>query len=303
MKNIRTLILGISVLCGVILSSCTESDPNDTTIPAYIEVSAFKVENTPGNSVSSYEGCFTSDINTVEITVKNDKESCLIGVFELPCRVPVLREGKYDILLKPCIKLNGISATRSSYPFYSDVTIKGVNLVPDSTIVVDTQNVHYMSYTNFLWTEYCEHFVTNPFVPDTGATIVKIIKNNDTVLSDNGCAAVYLSPDQTEFEFVRRDSCTHKNYDALILEMDYWTNVPLEVGLKGKNTSGGAEYTLYGISLYPNQGWQKIYIQLGRLWSNGFSYYPTFKVAFRVSNADGIEGKTYIDNLKLVAYK
>ena len=300
MKRISILKICSAIFGLVLLGSCTKSDPNDTTIPSFIEVSAFKVENTSGNSMSNFEGCFTSNISTVEITVKNSVENKLLGVFELPCRVPVLREGKYDVVLKPAITLNGISATRSSYPFYTDVTIKDVNFVPDSTIVIDTQAVNYQSYTRFVWQEYFEEFVTNPFAPDS---IMKVIKNNDTVLSDNGSGVVYMRPEQKELLFTCKDSCVVNVNDALILEMDYWTNVPFEIGLKSKKTSSGAEATYYAISLYPNDGWEKIYIQLGRLWGNTFNYFNTFKVAFRLSNGNGIEGRTYIDNLKLTAYK
>ena len=299
MKKINVLKICSAIFGLVLISSCTKGDPYDTTVPSYIEVSAFKVENTPDNSVSNFEGCFTSNINTVEITVKNSVENKLIGVFELPCRVPILREGKFDVVLKPSIKLNGISATRNFYPFYNEVVVKDVNFVPDSTVVVDTQTVYYnTTHTRFVWQQYFEQFVTNPFTPDS---IVKITK--DTVRSDNSSGVIYIRPDQKELAFVTRDSCIVTNNGALFLEMDYWTNVPFEIGLKAKNTSGGVESTYYGISLYPNKGWEKIYIQLGRLWSNTFNYYHTFKVAFRVSNSEGIEGKTYIDNLKLVAYK
>ena len=137
-------ILGICIVGGLFVTSCK---PEEGGIPSCIEVTAFKVEDDPSNSVSRYEGCFTSDINTVEITVKGNGVSELIGVFELPCRVPVLREGVYDVILKPSIKLNGISGTRNWYPFYTDAVVKNVNFVPDSVISVDTQVVHYASYT------------------------------------------------------------------------------------------------------------------------------------------------------------
>ena len=292
-------ILGLCIAGGMFMTSCK---PDEGGIPSFIEVTAFKVEDTPGNSVSRYEGCFTSNINTVEITVENSTESNLIGVFELPCRVPVLCEGEYDVVLKPAIKLNGISGTRSSYPFYTDAVVKKVNFVPDSVITLDTQAVHYTNYTRFAWEEYCENWVVNPFLP-VGDTAVHIVKDKDTVRSDAGCAAIYMSPSQDSLVFTLKDSCIVNINDALILEMDYWTNVPLEIGMQSKYSSGSTEATYYAISLYPNQGWQKIYIQLGRLWSNAFNYYNTFKLVFRVTNPDGIEAKTYMDNFKLTAYK
>ena len=73
--------------------------------------------------------------------------------------------------------------------------------------------------------------------------------------------------------------------------------------MRSKYSSGSTEETYYAISLYPNEGWQKIYIQLGRLWSTAFNYYNTFKLVFRVTNPDNIEAKTYLDNFKLTAYK
>lgn len=292
-------ILGLCIVGGLFITSCKT---DDMTIPSFIEVKAFKVEDNPGNSVSRYEGCFTSDINTVEITVQGNGVNELVGVFELPCRVPVLLTGQYDVVLKPAIKLNGISGTRSSYPFYTDAVVKNVNFVPDSIVTLDTQVVHYANYTRFVWEEYCEHWVVNPFLP-VGDTTVHIVRGNDTVCSDDGCAAIYMSPSQDSLVFTRKDSCIVNVNDALILEMDYWTNVPLEVGMHAKNSSGSTESTYYAITLHPNEGWQKIYIQLGRLWGNTFNYYNTFKLVFRVTNPDNIEAKTYMDNFKLTAYR
>ncbi|MBO7542178.1 MAG: hypothetical protein J6T33_11035 [Bacteroidales bacterium] len=297
-KNIILTSIAALLLC----LSCNKFE-GDQTVPAFISIDKIEVANDPHNSISNYSGCFTSNIDAVQITLRNSEENHQLGVFTLPCRVPVLRQGEYTISLTPVIKLNGIAATRSSYPFYRNINIKNQTLTPDRCLELGSQTTYYDS-TGFLykvWEEYFEPEIPTLSLPDT---IVQRVTSPDTVRSDRGCGAVYLKTDQSAATFISNEEFTVTDNGALFLELDYWTNVPLSVGLCSRTSLNSKYETFYAITLYPNfdKGWNKIYIQLGKLWSQ-YSYYKQFHIAFQSVNSNGIEGKVYIDNIKLTAYK
>lgn len=296
-RNIIAIIFSAVLIC----LSCNKFE-GDQTVPAFISVDGIDVANNPNNSLSNYSGCFTSNIDAVQITVGNSQENHVLGVFTLPCRVPVLRSGQYNIKLKPVIKYNGIAATRNSYPFYRDIEIKDQTLEPDKCLELGNRTTYYESnYLFKVWEEYFEPEIPTLSLPDT---IVHRVSATDTVRSDRGCGAIYLAPDQSAATFISNKEFTVSNNGTLFLELDYWTNVPLSVGLCSRTSLNSKYETYYAIQLFPNfdKGWNKIYIQLGKLWSQ-YNYYKSFHIAFQALNSDGIEGKVYIDNIKLTAYK
>jgi len=296
-RNIIAIIITAVLIC----LSCNKFE-GDQTVPAFLSVDGIDVANNPNYSLSNYSGCFTSNIDAVQITVGNSQENHVLGVFTLPCRVPVLRSGKYNIKLKPVIKYNGIAATRNSYPFYRDIEIKDQTLEPDKCLELGNRTTNYeTSYLFKVWEEYFEPEIPTLSLPDT---IVHRVSSPDTVRSDRGCGAIYLAPDQSAATFISNEEFTVTNNGTLFLELDYWTNVPLSVGLCSRTSLNSKYETYYAIQLFPNfeKGWNKIYIHLGKLWGQ-YNYYKSFHIAFQALNSDGIEGKVYIDNIKLTAYK
>ena len=61
----------------------------------------------------------------------------LQGVYELPANFPVLAKGNQTLRVKAGIKLNGISSTRSPYPFYESF-IDTIDLKLNETIIIDS---------------------------------------------------------------------------------------------------------------------------------------------------------------------
>ena len=297
-KNIILTSIAALLLC----LSCNKFE-GEQTVPAFISIDAINVANDPNNSVSNYSGCFTSKIDAVQIILRNSEENHDLGTYELPCKVPVLRQGNYTISLLPIIRLNGMSSTRQNYPFYRNINIANQTLVPDSCINLGTQTSYYDSvggYFRKVWEEYFEPEIPTLSLPDT---IVHRVSSPDTVRSDRGCGAVYLAPDKSSIVFISNEEFTVTNNNALILELDYWTNVPLSAGLCSQTSLNSRYETNFALTLYPNfeKGWNKIYINLGKLWKQ-YNWYKTFRIAFQAVNENGIEGKVYIDNIKLTAY-
>jgi hypothetical protein len=93
------------IIFFIFLISCSK---NDVEIPTLITVNEFELSST------SISGSNSQNISDVWFYV-NDS---LQGVYELPASFPVLKTGINNVRLKAGIKVNGISSTRVTYPFF-----------------------------------------------------------------------------------------------------------------------------------------------------------------------------------------
>ena len=91
------------------LSSCEIYNPSEDE-PSYIHIDSISL-------TTDYTAYGTASHKITDAWVYVDNE--LIGAFELPANVPVLKSGVHNINIRPGIKLNGIAATRSYYPFFN----------------------------------------------------------------------------------------------------------------------------------------------------------------------------------------
>jgi hypothetical protein len=87
---------------GLILSACVKNNPD----PAWLEVTEWTLEANP--SLSGEDGQLTHNITDAWVYVDEQ----LIGVFEVPFKIPILKEGSASIRLYPTIRVNGIAATK-----------------------------------------------------------------------------------------------------------------------------------------------------------------------------------------------
>ena len=85
----------------------------------------------------------------------------------------------------------------------------------------------------------------------------------------------------------------------LYLEVDYWTDVNFSIGFNNPMTTGGADVINSAMVITANKGWNKIYVNLGRLWSY-YSGYPYLRLYFTILNDEGTEGNIFLDNMKVV---
>ena len=58
---------------------------------------------------SSLEGELTESITNAKVYVNDD----LLGIFEVPFRIPVLKSGSCNVKVYPVVVNNGISATKN----------------------------------------------------------------------------------------------------------------------------------------------------------------------------------------------
>ena len=275
----------------------------EVTEPSYLKINSITIEDNPSDSWSVEDGFFTSEVDAVNIViwVQGDTAETNLGTFQLPCEIPVLRNGNIDrILINPAVKQDGIAGKRISYPYYESITLNNIMLTTDQVTDLGDLKTRYVpkKLMKVLWSEFFEPG-PNQFSLDS----VVACNSSDTVRSGFGCGVVRINSSQPSISF-GTDTTIHLDDPLYIvyLEMDYWSDVDFSVGLSNPAYVGGpnkieSHMTIYG---KPEQGWRKIYINLGALWAKQYNYYEDIRPYFTILNSSGKSGNLFLDNIKLV---
>ena len=273
------------------LISCEVFDKPET-VPAWVQIDEFELTTT------SSEGTDREKIKDAWVYVNSN----LVGVFELPCKVPIPATGTANVDVFPGIYKNGIQGDRARYPFYTGQSL---------TVEVEPNEIHQVSNATqykddlFFWVEDFE----DPSIDmepsadsDTTMFIAKPSQFNDLIEGDAGAIFMHsgqiqcqMQTDEVEFVNLPRD-LTIPAY----LEMDYKTNYETEVGILSKDDGVGAFTRTPLITLTPIGDWNKTYLYLPDV----TNFYPTateFQIYFRIFNRDATDNiEFFVDNLKVI---
>lgn len=311
----RTILLAAALL---LVTGCKKHNYSD--IPAYLHLDKMDVVDKSGSGAPA--GFFTSEIDAVQLIAywEGDEAETILGTFQLPCTIPVMRNETITRLdVVPVIKQNGIAATRIEYPYFKYVYLTDVPLAADSTTNLGTQDSTGIWVLSTEYKPWRQWSASNTGSSDTLITVMaeeyfekiqysilftspmdRIVDNAD-VRTGTGSGMVHVTRDKDAIDFeIDKTIEVNDPTKNLYLEMDYRTDVKLSVGMRSSYRAGGTEDTQSAITLYETNGkWRKIYINLGRLWSQ-FNYNSTFHVVFSALNSDGVDGYVYLDNVKLL---
>lgn len=310
MKNY--FILGIGVF-ALLFSGCKKFE-GDVTAPAWLQLDHIDVVRAASGENDRSSGWHTSDIDAVELIAlfHGDSKETSLGSYQLPCRVPVLYDGVADyVVARPVVKQNGISATRIAYTCLRNDTTHNVTFHTGETTRLGTYDATTNTSTvevNYWGSDRVDELFFENFEPL--ASSIRLTDGQFEWINDDAAGArsgtgyvrVHTTSDGNGTYLEITDSIRLDEIQNLYLEMDYRTDVEFRIGIRSPLTSGGADHTYYAINLYPTSQWTKIYINLGKLWSQ-MNHYPEFHVVFRTLNLDQCDGYTYIDNLKIIAFK
>lgn len=287
----RSSILVLLSLLLVTSTSC-EKFSGDQEIPAYLTVDSIYL-------TTDYYTQGTASHKITDAWVYVDDE--LLGAFELPARLPVLKSGKHSVKVWPGIKKNGIATTRISYEFYKPVE-KTLSLAPDSSTALGVLKSTYQTTAAFTWREDFEDVsVSLDTTTRSQAAIQKTSASSPLTFEGSHSGMVVLDTADNFFECQ-----THSEYiipyAPVFLEMNFNTTNTLVVGVF---VYGGALiYQTPIITLNPTGGdWKKIYIDL----TNTLNAYPSvtlyrvYMSAWKDSGAD--QTVILFDNFKTVTRK
>lgn len=281
-----------------LLSSCIKNNPD----PVWIEINEWTLEANPTAQQSAGE--LTSDISNAWVYVNND----FIGIFELPCKIPVLYSGESNIRIYPAIIDNGISATKAIYPFLELYEINE-NLVQNETLTINP-TTRYLSNVQF-WIEDFENAGTKIEDDPTAVASIQTVLTSSVTHAQpfNGNAFGQITLDETNNVWVGLSTGGGDVLNIAVgadayLEIDYHNTNRITTGLLAVAPSGTTDNPL--IQLNPQEEgsveWKKIYIKLKEIIGNSASG-SYFQLSFQsLLDEEDTSGEINIDNVKVVYF-
>jgi hypothetical protein len=288
MMSVQKFLSALLVIVVIgMFTSCEVFNPEEQ-IPSYIHIDKIDLNTT------SDQGTNSSKITDAWVYVDDQ----LIGAYELPATVPILFGGTHTVVIKPGIKVDGISATRAVYPFYKPYTAS-INLIPDSVITINP-TLTYNTFTVFEWKEAFE---------DGGISIDKTLFSDTTIDKTSDITKVY----EGSYSGVVHLDATHDFFQGLslgsfilpsgdspvFLELNYKTDALIKVGLYANSTSQIMKLDV----LYINKSatWNKIYINLNSAINRATNNPDDFQIYIEIQkDTDASSAEILFDNIKLV---
>lgn len=283
-------------LVAIVLGGCVKNNPD----PSWLEVNEWTLES---NSLNvSNEGILTHNFTDAWVYIDNK----LIGVFEVPFKIPVLVSGNSDITLYPTIRNNGISATKKIYPFAKPFTINA-DLVQNETLTIDPVTSYKDNTTITLWNFDDPNNFGIDEAPGSPASM--IVDFDPNVLGpDNGSGYGHVEFNATANQWQATNSVLLENIPKqqaeVYLEIDYHNTVSLITGVVAvePGSSTGNVNVQINAQEPAEVEWRKIYLDLKTIISgypNSTGYYMSFDALLPDSLSTGYIN---IDNMKLVHF-
>lgn len=283
-------LLYLFIFLGFIFSGCVKNNPD----PSWLEVNKWDLQI--NSSSVMYTGELTENITDAWVFVDDQ----IIGVFEVPFKIPILKSGSVNIKIYPTVKNNGISATKKIYPFLEVYEIN-TELVQNQTLTLNP-TTRYYSNTNF-WVEDFEDAGVK--IQDDPNTVAHLETGNDPLILEYGNNYGHVSLTSPESFWIAKTNGQlnlPKNGKDVYLEIDYYNTNSVTTGLMAAAATGNVGNTNVQLNKQDPSSikWKKIYIELTEITSHSQSaqyFEVTFEALF---DAIGSQGDIYIDNIKVV---
>ena len=295
----KTFILFFTLF--FVVSSCIKNNPD----PSWIQVNDWQLMINPNSQNPT--GVLTENITDAWVFINNE----IVGVFEVPFKIPVLYQGASSIMIYPAIQNNGISATKKIYPFLKPYELNP-ELIPNEVLIIDPTTQYY-DQVDF-WVEDFEDATID--IVDGPSSLVNLERTNDAAVLDNTINEGFfgrVTLDQTNDIWLA--STVANNTGSIVmnlpkgqevyLEIDYHNTNRLLTGVLAINSLGEATDNP-NIQLNPQLEsevhWKKIYIDLREIVSGSVSA-DYFEFSFQSLLDEGkTNGVVNIDNIKAVYF-
>ena len=288
--------LCLNTLLLILLFGTMSCDKNLTAeIPSYIEIKKFDYEGNNDSVIpypNGYNNYNSTNITDAWISMNGE----IIGVFEIPCKIPILSVGSYTFNIYPGIKVNGIAGSRIKYPFYEKFETN-LTLETDETILISPVT-SYMPKTLFEFEQQGQFEIEGTMLEKASMSDTSAIIQNEIVFQGERASAIYLDSINTYFDIRNIEELNLDN--NTFLELNFKSTITFNVGLIIINEM---EEKHELIQLYATENWKKIYLDLSPLINAGNSL-SKFKIYFEgnYNNTEPINS-VYLDNLKMVFSK
>ena len=269
----------------------------DVPTPAYLQINKYTVlENT---DAIGPQGEMTNNFTDAWVYINGD----LMGVFELPVKLPIGQEGNKTITIVAGVRNNGIESTKKRFPFVENYETY-VTLTPNETTVINPTTRYYSNLS--FWIEDFED-PTSLKINETFYSKAHIHTSSDPSILKYGAyfGEVDLTTQDSLWDAITSDPLLLPAGKEVYLEIDYYTTNSILTGLTAFNTS--AQSVIQNPNILINEQsadklfWKKIYIDLNEIvtYDLNASY---FKVALTsiLSVEKQSSSKICIDNIKVI---
>ncbi|MDC0272508.1 hypothetical protein OAM07_04495 [Crocinitomicaceae bacterium] len=273
----------------ILVSSCVKNNPD----PSWLEVNEWQLNS--NIDLSGLEGELTESITNAQVYIDDQ----LIGIFEVPFRIPILKTGAVNVKVYPVVINNGISATKKLYPFLYRYEIDA-ELVQNEDLVINPVTT-YKSFTNF-WVEDFEDINNSIENDETSTTFLQLSNENLNSFNGNFYGKVVLNEVDSTWVANTTDQLAIPKGSECYLEIDYYVTNDLYTGLlfvSPSVISNNVNVRLNG-QAPENAVWKKIYIELKELISsspNNTQFLQTFTAFLDEGKTEGL---ICIDNIKVL---
>lgn len=271
------------------LGSCSLTD-SDAPIPSYLIINDVSVFTTPD------EGAPTHNISDIWLTADNE----LIGVFELPAKIPLITKGDSTKLrISPGFRNNGEVSRSFTYNLMNPLEFT-IPLAPAEEVEIPL-TFTYIDNAIFDFVESFEssgHIFTLD-IDGNPATNIEVTEESAIAGSRSG----KISLDQTNsfisagtiFKYEGSQNAGSDSY----LEMDYKCDIPFFVGVI--YIQEGQEVTLPLLFVNPKENWNKLYVDFTQILTSPLL--ESYRIYF-TTDLEPLEnqetGEIFLDNLKFV---
>jgi len=279
----------------LLLLGCVKNNPD----PSWLEVTEWTLLSNTG--LSGAEGELTHNFSDAWVYIDDE----VIGVFEVPFKIPILKSGPCNIKVYPTIRNNGISASKKIYPFM-EVFEVNTELIQNQTITLNPVT-KYNSMSQFSIEDFEDPLNLNIMVDQNTSAIKSTPTSNIDLQSFNGnfYGLIQLNTlDSTWIASTQNQLNINKGRDAY-LEIDYYNTNSLTTGLiyvKPDNSTQNNPNIRLQTQDPSSIRWKKIYIDLKELIGyspNGSNYLQSFIASLDEGKN---EGEIRLDNIKVVYF-
>lgn len=278
----------------LLLSACVKNNPD----PSWLQVNAWTLE--ANASLNGEEGELTHNITDAWVYI-DDK---LIGVFEVPFKIPVLKDGLCNIRIYPTIKINGVSATKMKNEHMVPFEVNAI-LTKNQTLTLDPVT-HYRDGLSFWIEDFEDINIKLTDDPNTSSAHLNLANDSLQWFNGNYYAKVQLTAqDSMWIAYTNQDQqLTIPKGKQAVLELDYCNSLDFTHYLLFVNSNGTNENIMRTMRQSPLNAlrWKKIYILLSEVIGygpNNTNYVQAFKAFYDNTISNNL---ILIDNLKVVYF-
>lgn len=277
------LSLSISLLgCG-----------KDIPPPTYLRIDEFTLDP----NIDLNYGQLTHAFQDVYAYVDGQK----IGVFPVPCVIPLNLEGSHKIQLIPAVRVNGQSGAKSWYPFV-EPHIENINFTRLDTAEIQPRTKYYSTLQ--VWHEDFED--ASMQIQSTGIATANMTRSSDPNIREprngNFFGLVELTDNNAIWEAISTMNWSIPPGKDAFLEIDFYNTNYIQPGLQkvGLGLAGSIKHDLIISAQKPeNVVWKKMYINMADLVAFAGVGNNLSLLFYAVKNG-ATDSFIAIDNIKLV---